>query len=218
MELLSEQIISSFFVVVSRYMKKLEINDEYLDFFKRFGVKKKKFWAKERNGFIRYGEEEIRNKILENYLNNKPFDQCYPQISLRQLYCDKLHHEYQEGITDPFDKNFRPTKEEKEKFYRTLQNRSIDFLLVDNKSKFLVAVEVDGSYHNNEYVKYNDKILNSFFEQIGIKLFRFDLLDDDYCSSNISLLDKKFNMWLHNFYENDLITLKGDYKDWYASD
>lgn len=102
--------------------------------------------------------------------------EIYSQVSLRQIYDDALHDKEKDTVPD------LTYEEDKEDFYRSLQNRSIDFLIVDKSKDFFAAIEVNGSVHfdANDHNIWKEAVLEAFMETAKIPFYHIDSKFDNF--------------------------------------
>lgn len=66
------------------------------------------------------------------------------------------------------------------KYFNKISSKSIDFVLVDEKCRILLCIELDGSSHKLKHRIERDKFINKLFKDLGISLLRYPVYTTYY--------------------------------------
>lgn len=68
----------------------------------------------------------------------------------------------------------------KTSYFNKISSKSIDFVLVDEKCRILLCIELDGSSHKLKHRIERDKFINKLFKDLGISLLRYPVYPTYY--------------------------------------
>lgn len=68
----------------------------------------------------------------------------------------------------------------KTSYFNKISSKSIDFVLVDEKCRILLCIELDGNSHRLKHRIERDKFVNKLFSDLGISLLRYPVYNIYY--------------------------------------
>lgn len=66
------------------------------------------------------------------------------------------------------------------KYFNKISSKSIDFVLVDNKCRILLCIELDDNTHRFKHRIERDKFINKLFADLGISMLRYPTYNTYY--------------------------------------
>ena len=65
-------------------------------------------------------------------------------------------------------------------YFNKISSKSIDFVLVDEKCRIVLCIELDDKSHRKKYRIERDKFINKLFSDLGISLLRYPVYNTYY--------------------------------------